>query len=48
MGNAKGQGPKHTPTKLKLLKGNPGKRGPLNKDEPEPEVRLPNPPSHLD
>ena len=47
MGNAKGQGPKHTPTKLKPLKGNPGRR-PLNEGEPEPEVRLPNPPSHLD
>ena len=47
MGNTKGQGRKTTPTKLKLLKGNPGKRG-LNKDEPEPDVRLPNPPSHLD
>ena len=47
MGNAKGQGRKTTPTKIKLLKGNPGKRK-LNKDEPDPEVRLPNPPAHLD
>ncbi len=34
------------PTALKLLTGNPGKR-PLNKDEPTPDVALPEPPAHL-
>ena len=47
MANTKGQGRKTTPTKLKLLKGNPGKRS-LNKDEPTPGVHLPKPPEHLD
>ena len=40
MTKAKGQGRKPTPTNLKVLKGNPGRR-PLNKDEPVPDVRLP-------
>ena len=31
---------------LKVLRGKPGRR-PLNEDEPDPEVRLPKPPSHL-
>jgi P27 family predicted phage terminase small subunit len=34
------------PTRLKLLRGNPGKRG-LNANEPEPASRLPAPPDHL-
>ena len=38
---------KPTPTALKLLKGNPGKR-PLNKLEPRPRLRVPRVPSHLD
>ena len=46
MTKAKGQGRKPTPTKLKVLKGNPGKRK-INKDEPEPAARLPEPPEHL-
>ena len=33
-------GRKPLPTKIKLLRGNPGRR-PLNENEPEPEVRLP-------
>lgn len=35
-----------TPTALKLIRGNPGKR-PLNHDEPKPKVSLPPPPPHL-
>lgn len=37
-----------TPTKLKLLRGNPGKRA-INADEPEPPAasRLPGPPSYV-
>ena len=46
MGKAKGQGRKPAPTALKVLKGNPGKRK-INKDEPEPKARLPEPPDHL-
>jgi P27 family predicted phage terminase small subunit len=34
------------PTRLKLLRGNPGKR-PLKAGEPEPDVSLPEPPAHL-
>ena len=34
-----------TPKKLKVLKGNPGKRE--LKDEPEPDVMIPDPPDHL-
>ncbi len=35
-----------TPTALKILRGNPGKR-PLNHEEPQPEPLLPDPPSDL-
>ena len=38
---------KTIPTKLKLLRGNPGKRK-LNPSEPTPKTRLPTPPQHLD
>src|SRR5215207_1010542 len=41
-----GGGRKRTPTALKLLTGNPGKR-PLNEDEPRPAPRLPVAPTHL-
>ena len=41
------KGRKPTPTPLKLLKGNPGRR-PLNKAEPRPRIRVPRVPSHLD
>jgi P27 family predicted phage terminase small subunit len=34
------------PTRLKLLRGNPGKRA-LNPDEPQPDPALPEPPDHL-
>jgi P27 family predicted phage terminase small subunit len=42
-------GPKPTPTRLKRLKGNPGKR-PLPKNEPQPDkpARVPMAPRHLD
>jgi len=42
-------GRKPLPTKLKVLRGNPGKR-PLNKREPEPKVltAIPRPPAYLD
>jgi P27 family predicted phage terminase small subunit len=40
------RGRKPTPTHLKLLHGNPGKRG-LNPAEPSPERRAPTCPSHL-
>ena len=43
---ASGGGRKPTPTALKLLRGNPGRR-PLNEDEPKPAVRLPRSPDHL-
>jgi len=39
-------GRKPTPTRLKLLHGNPGKR-PLNENEPQPAPRLPSAPAHL-
>ena len=39
-------GRRPTPTALKLLRGNPGKR-PLNKNEPKPEVKIPRCPGHL-
>lgn len=41
-------GPKATPTALKLIKGNPGKR-PINKTEPKPKqgARVPAPPPEL-
>ena len=34
------------PTRLKLLRGNPGRR-PLNRNEPQPQPRLPRAPEHL-
>ena len=40
------RGPKPTPTKLKLLRGNPGKR-PLPKNEPQPKRGLGDCPPHL-
>src|SRR5690348_8264998 len=42
----KGPGPQ--PTKLRLLRGNPGKRA-INKREPQPAIlqEVPKPPSHL-
>lgn len=40
------RGPRPTPTKLKVLRGNPGCR-PLNKDEPEPPVDGIHMPPHL-
>ena len=40
-------GPPPTPTNLKLLRGNPGKRK-LNTNEPDPEPAIPPCPSHLD
>ncbi len=40
------RGPPPKPTKLKLLSGNAGKR-PLNPNEPEPEVEIPEIPEHL-
>jgi P27 family predicted phage terminase small subunit len=40
------RGRKPSPTHLKLVKGNPGKR-PLNGSEPEPEAALPIPPTEL-
>lgn len=36
-----------TPTAIKLLEGNPGKR-PINKNEPRPEKRAPNCPTWLE
>ena len=45
-GKAGRSGGKPTPTPLKLLRGNPGRR-PLNQNEPQPAVRLPTPPAHL-
>lgn len=39
-------GPRPTPTALKLIRGNPGKR-PINKDEPKPKVQTPTCPAHL-
>jgi len=45
-GKAGRSGGKPTPTPLKLLRGNPGRR-PLNQSEPHPVVRLPTPPAHL-
>ena len=47
MSGTKGQsGRKPDPTRLKVLKGNPGKR-PVNENEPKPSVRLPRAPEHL-
>lgn len=39
-------GRKNTPTALKLIRGNPGRR-PLPEHEPAPEARIPDPPEHL-
>lgn len=41
------RGRKPDPTKVKVMKGNPGKR-PLNKDEPQPEGTLKEPPEWFD
>jgi len=40
------RGRKPTPTHLKLVRGNPGKR-PVNQAEPKPKVVLPSPPAEL-
>ena len=40
------RGPPKKPTKLQLLKGNPGRR-PLNRREPRPRARMPRVPAHL-
>lgn len=40
------RGRRPTPTRLKILSGNPGKR-PMNENEPQPEIHLPRPPKHL-
>lgn len=40
------RGRKNTPTELKKLKGNPGKRA-LNEKEPQPDVEIPDCPEHL-
>lgn len=37
---------RNTPTSLKVLAGNPGKR-PLNKQEPQPKLVIPDPPETL-
>lgn len=39
-------GRRPTPTELKLVRGNPGKR-PINKNEPQPARRIPSAPVHL-
>lgn len=39
-------GRRPTPTELKLVRGNPGKR-PINKNEPQPSKRIPSAPDHL-
>jgi len=39
--------PKPTPTALRLIKGNPGKRK-INKQEPKPKQGVPKCPAHLD
>lgn len=40
------RGRKPTPTALKVISGNPGKR-PLNENEPQPEVKIPECPADL-
>lgn len=40
------RGRKPQPTKLRLIKGNPGKR-PIPENEPQPEAVAPEPPDHL-
>lgn len=39
-------GRRPTPTHLRLVKGNPGKR-PVNKAEPKPRREIPSPPKHV-
>lgn len=39
-------GRRPTPTELKLVRGNPGKRA-INKKEPQPARRIPSTPAHL-
>lgn len=39
--------PKPTPTVLKMIKGNPGKRA-INKNEPQPEKGMPECPDHIE
>ena len=46
LARASGGGRKPTPTNLKVLRGNPGKR-PLNKAEPKAQVVIPTPPREL-
>ena len=41
------RGPQRKPTKLKVVEGNPGKR-PINANEPDPEVKIPECPEFLD
>lgn len=41
------RGRKPIPTAMKLITGNPGKR-PLNKNEPKPDMSVPEAPPHLD
>ena len=41
-----GRGRRPTPTKLKIVKGNPGRR-PLNEDEPQPNLCRPKQPKHM-
>jgi P27 family predicted phage terminase small subunit len=40
------KGRKRKPTNLKILQGNPGRR-PLPKDEPKPDIEIPECPGHL-
>lgn len=40
------RGRKPTPTRMRILRGNPGRR-PLNAREPSPVVVVPEPPTHL-
>jgi P27 family predicted phage terminase small subunit len=40
------RGRRPTPTRLKLLTGNPGKR-PMNENEPRPEAKIPEAPAEL-
>lgn len=46
MPNHKQGGRKRTPTHLKIVNGNPGKR-PLPENEPQPQKGIPDPPEHL-
>lgn len=40
------RGPAATPTAMKVMRGNPGKR-PLNNAEPQPDATMPHAPAHL-